>query len=296
MIPSATVVRLAVRLLAVVPVAPVRWLARIGGAIGYSFAGARRQALLDNQRFLTPDASPRDQRRRARRTMANLLDAAVDLFHLPTMPPKEFSRLVGIEGREHLDAAMAMGKGVVTVTAHLGPYELGGAWLALAGYPVHGMAEDLDPETNAAMALYREATGMKLLSRNGGIRPALRLLREQQMLLLVADRVVGEGADGIEVNFGSGTRKVPAGPAALALTTGAPIIVGYITRSPGRATRYLVHIDPPIVATGTGDGQRDREMLTRRVAERLSAAVQSHPDEWFVFQPEWIQRDAPPRH
>ncbi len=246
MIPSAPLVRLAVRLLGVVPVAPVRWLAHGAGTLAYLVASARRATLLENQRWLAPNDSARTHRRRARATFRHLMDAAVDLWRIPTLAPGAFDELVAVEGRDHLDAALAMGRGVVAVTAHLGPYELGGAWLAHAGYPVHAMAEALDPETNAALALYREATGMKLVSRAAGIRPLLRLLREGQVLLLVADRVVGGGDPGLPVRFGTGRRALPTGPAALALAT------------------------------------------TERVAQRLSAVVQSHPEEWFVFQPEWI--------
>jgi KDO2-lipid IV(A) lauroyltransferase len=294
MIPSAPLVRFAVRLLGVVPVAPVRWAARQAGSLAYRFAPGRRATLLENQAALSPDESPAGRRARARRTFRNLLEAAVDLWRLPSLSREDFLALVGVEGREHLDAALAMGRGVVAVTPHLGPYELGGAWLALQGYPVHAMVEMLDPEINAALALYRQATGMQLISRNAGLRASLRLLRDRQILLLVADRVIGDGADGVVVPFGNGWRAVPTGPAALALATGAPIIVGYITRNPDRATRYLVRLEPPILPQGTGDAHHDREALTGRVAERLVRAVQTHSDEWFVFQPEWIPRDVAP--
>jgi lauroyl/myristoyl acyltransferase len=288
MIPSALVVRLAVRVLRVIPVTSARSLARATGIVAFALARRRRAVLLENQRYLSPNASPSARRARARRTMVHLAEAAVDLFRLPSAPPGELAQLVAVHGREHLDHAARMGRGVVVVTAHLGPYELGGAWLALAGYPVHAMVEELTPETNAALSLYREATGMKLLSRNRGTRAALRLLREQQFVLLVADRVVGEGSDGMAVPFGAGSRAVPTGPAALALATGAPIVVGTISRTGARAPRYLVQLEPPIVAEATRDGRADRERLTRQIAERLSASVVAHPDEWFVFQPEWI--------
>ncbi len=294
MIPSAPLVRFAVRLLGVVPVAPVRWVARQAGSLAYRVAAGRRATLLENQDALSPNESPAGRRARVRRTFRNLLEAAVDLWRLPSMSRDDFLALVDVEGREHLDAALAMGRGVVAVTPHLGPYELGGAWLALQGYPVHAMVEMLDPDINAALALYRQATGMQLISRNSGIRASLRLLRDRQILLLVADRVVGDGTDGIVVPFGNGRRAVPTGPAALALATGAPIIVGYITRNPDRSTRYLVRLESPIVPQGTGDAHHDREALTGRVAERLARAVQSHSDEWFVFQPEWIPRDVAP--
>ena len=292
MIPAPRVVRLAVRLLRYVPVAPIRTAARGIGAIAFTVARGRRATLLENVRHLAPNESPTGHRRLARRTFMNLLDAAVDLFRLPSMRRDQLEALIAVRGREHLDAAMARGKGVVVATPHLGPYELGGAWLALLGYPVHAMVEDIDPETNAALALYREATGMKLISRSGGVRSVLRLLRDRQAVLLVADRVVGGGSDGVRVAFGDGDRFVPTGPATLALATGAPIVVGHIARNPGGATRYLVQLEPPIIPEATGDADRDREGLTIRVAEALSAAVCAHPDQWYVFQPHWIRRGA----
>lgn len=294
MIPSAPLVRFAIRLLGVVPPTPVRWVARRVGTLAYFFAAGRRATLLHNRAALAPNESPAARRRGARRTFENLLEAAVELWRVPSMSREDFRALVDVDGRENLDAALALGRGVVAVTPHLGPYELGGAWLALEGYPVHAMVEILDPEVNAALSLYREATGMRLVSRNASLRVPLRILREQQILLLVADRVVGEGGDGIAVPFGAGVRNVPTGPAALALATGAPIIVGYITRSPDRVTRYLVRLEPPIVPSGSGDAHRDRESLTRQVADRLASAVQAHAEEWFVFQPEWIRRDVAP--
>ncbi len=295
MIPSATVVRTAVRLLGVVPVAPARLLARAAGFVAGSLPIARTATLRENLAQLAPQHDRRTRARLARRTFANLLDAAVDLWRLPTMSGAALDALVTVEGREHLDAALALGKGVVAVTPHLGPYELGGAWLAHAGYPVHAMVEVLDAQTNAAMARYREATGMRLIPRSAGMRPVLRLLRERQIVLLVADRVVGEGAEGLEVPFGRGHRAIPTGPAALCIATGAPLLVGYITRTGGNRARYVIRFEPAIDVERTGDAHHDRDRLTRLIGQRLSAVAQAHPDEWFVFQPDWRQREPSSR-
>ena len=295
MITSPIVIRTAVGLLRFIPVAVLRVCMRAIGTVGYFVSPARRRIVLENVAWLAPGESLRTQKRMARHTFANLFDASVDLFRLPTATRIDLSELVGIEGRSHLDDALAMGKGVIAVTPHLGPYELGGAWLAVHGYPVHAMTEDIDPESNAALALYRQATGMRLISRNSGLRAMLKLLKANQVVLLVADRVVGEGSLGIEIGFGNGRRAIPTGPAALSLATGAPIVVGHIARSPSLPTRYLIRLEPPIISHSTGDVSGDRGRLTRLVGERLAAVVQQHPDQWFVFQPEWTPRDPSPR-
>lgn len=248
----------------------------------------RSRVLALNAGFLAPTLAPPAQARLARHTFINFFEAASDLFRLPSLRPGEIQEMITAEGLEHLHAARELDRGVIVVTPHLGPYELGGAYLASLGLPVHGMVEDIDPETNAALASYRGATGMGVVSRSTGLRQMYRLLKEGQIVLLVADRVIGEGAEGVVVPWGSGRRPVPSGPAAFALATGAPIVSGYIVRRPaGARTRYLLHLDAPIVATG-----KSRDELTRDVAARMAGAVCQHPDQWYVFQPDWQPRDA----
>lgn len=292
MLPSPPLIRTAVRLLRVVPAGMVRRMARGLGTVAYFVAPARRATLIENVAHLVPGAGAGERRRLVRRTFANLLEASVDLFRLPSASRAELLALVRIEGLDHLDAALAQGRGVVIATSHVGPYELGGAYLAARGYPVHAMVEDIDEETNAALALYREATGMRLVSRRRGLRAVLRILRDGEIILLVADRIVGEGSEGIALPFGDGVRRVPTGPAAFALASGAALLVGYIVRDPTRTARYLIRLEAPVVPASSGDAGADRRHLTTVVAAHMAATIRQHPDQWFVFQPEWTRREA----
>ena len=282
-------------------------LARTAGHLAGRLPLARRDALRENMAHLAPVRSAAQRERLVRQAFVHLLEGATDLWRLPSLAARhDHSRatharradtleaLAAIEGREHLDAALALGQGVIAVTPHLGPYELGGALLARLGYPVHAVVERLDEATLAALARYRAATGMALVPRDVGARPLLRLLRDGQVVLLVADRVVG-GGESLIVPFGNGARRVPTGPAALALASGAPVLVGSIVRVVGESARYRVRLEPPLLADRTGDAARDREALTRRLAQRLAALATAHPEQWFVFQPDWLPRDDEPR-
>lgn len=211
---------------------------------------------------------------------------AVDQFRLPTVTPATMLDLFEVRGLEHVDAALKLGRGVVMVTGHLGPYELAAAWMAAKGYKVAGMVENLDPKVLEALASYRSATGMVLVNMKDGLRTAYRLLGEGYMLCLVADRAIGEARSAIELPFLGGRRRLPVGPAVFAQGTGAPIITGAASRNPAGRPRYIIELDPPILAGGRDAAERDR--LVRCIAERLEAAIRRHPDEWFVFQPGWI--------
>ena len=267
----------------------VRPVAAVLGSLAYYVLAARRRVVLDSLARLAPNATARDRRRLARRTFGNLASASVDLFRLPSATGAEVQGLIEAAGLEHVDAALAEGRGLIIVTSHLGPYELGGAWLATLGYRVVAVVEDLGEEVLGALATFRAATGMRLVTMREAVPQALRALRDNQIVLLVADRAIGE-SDAAPLPFAGGTRPIPTGPAQLALRTGAPLIVAHISRPPRRSPEYFVSLEPPI--DPRSEGIADRVSFTRRLAARLAAAVTEHPDEWYVFQPEW--RDPAP--
>ena len=287
MLPSPPLVRAAISVARWLPPVAYRALATLAGSLGWAVAGTRRAVALENMRHLAPDAPPQVQRRLARSLLRHLIEDASDLFRLPSLSRKRLEALIRAEGLAELRRAHAAGKGVIVVTPHLGPYELGAALVAALGLPVHAMVEDIDPDTNAALAAYRQATGLRLLSRNTGLRQLYRLLHQGDIVLLVADRVIGNGSDGMVVSFGDAARAVPTGPAAFAIATGAPVVVAHIVRGAPGSPRYFLGFDAPLSPDGA-----DRETLTRAVAARFDSLVREHPDQWYVFQPDWLPRDA----
>ena len=213
--------RVAIRVMRVTPVPVGRALAAVAGTLAWAFMGARRRTVLRNLSYTAPQRSPAQRRRLARRTFLNMASAAMDLFRLPGLSRADVVAMFDIRGREHLDRACAMGRGVILVTGHLGPYELGAACASALGYPVHTIVEDLPPDVLEALAVYRGATGMGLINMRDGLRAAYRLLGEGQVLALAADRVIGEAPSAVELPFAGGIRRC-RGPAVFAMATGRP--------------------------------------------------------------------------
>jgi KDO2-lipid IV(A) lauroyltransferase len=286
LIPSARFIRSAIAVMRVTPPPIARGIAAAGGFLAWAFMRDRRETLLQNLANTAPDRTLAERRRLARRTFVNMAVTAVDLFRLPSISREALREMFEIRGLEHLDASQKLGKGTVLVTAHLGPYELASAFVASMGYPLHGMMENLEPDLLDALAAYRASTGMKLVNMKDGLRAAYRVLGEGQVLALVADRVVGDTKGTLAVPFGAGVRLMPTGPAVFAQATGAPVVTGFACRHPAGKPRYLIEIDPPIVPQGRDAADRDRIM--QRIVERTAAAVGKHPDEWYVFQPNWV--------
>ena len=92
--------------------------------------------------------------------------------------------------------------------------------------------------------------------------------------------------NGIEVDFFGERTTMPAGPATLALRTGAMLCTGTVYSGPGRDHRAV--IDPPIDTSRCGTLREDVLRLTQEIAHRMEEMIRRAPEQWHVFQPLWI--------
>src|SRR5438874_10023480 len=113
------------------------------------------------------------------------------------------------------------------------------------------------------------------------------LLADNWLIALVADRdLTGRGVD-VEM-FGS-TRKLPAGPALLSLTSGAPLLNCPVYTTD---TGWHCRIGEPLEAERTGDMRTDVTVLTKVLATEFERAIAAKPTDWHMFQPAWEDQGA----
>jgi lauroyl/myristoyl acyltransferase len=213
-----------------------------------------------------------------------------EAFAIRTLPGEDFLRRFRSVGREHIEAALAAGIGGVLALPHLGNWDAAGRWVALSGWPMSAVAEELKPRRMFDLFYrHRLALGMgivPLTSDRKAAEECVRLLSANELICLVADRdLTGRGVD-VEM-FGERTR-LPAGPALLSLATGAPLIptAVYHTDDGG----WLCVIQPPLTTDRTGDMREDVTRLTRALAAAFERSIASAPGDWHMFQDYW----APP--
>src|SRR5207244_10398543 len=110
---------------------------------------------------------------------------------------------------------------------HSGNWDVAAVWLIHHGIPFTTVAERLRPESlYRRFVAYRESLGMEVLPLTGGARPASEVLAERlragRMICLVGDRDLS--GSGVRVDFFGEPATMPAGPALLAVTTGAALM------------------------------------------------------------------------
>lgn len=191
-----------------------------------------------------------------------------------------------MEGVEHMDAALEAGRGCVAVIPHMGNWDVAGHWLAAHGRPIAAVAEVLQPPRLFELFLrHREELGMRIVPLAEGTHVGQRLaglLAENWVVALVADRDLS--GRGVEVEMFGATRRVPAGPALLSITSGAPLLICSSYTTPDG---WLVRIGAPLEIERTGDTRADVRALTREMARGFERAIAAKPPDWHMFQPGW---------
>ena len=238
----------------------------------------------------TPD-DPR-VRELSREGMRSYLRYWCDSFRLPDWSPERIVSRVRVEKPELLFDTLASGRGVVAALPHMGNWDHAGAWGTLVGAPVTTVAERLKPEELFERFVeFREGLGMEILPLTGGGNDVFRTLvaraREGRLVPLLADRDLT--ATGIEVSFFGATAKMPSGPAALALTSGAallPVTIWYEGHEPDHSIviRWHDEVPPPEGLVG-----RDRvAAMMQQVADAFAEDIASHPHDWHMLQRVWV--------
>ncbi len=280
--------RAALWLAARVPRWPAYRLAALGGELYYWANRAHSRKADENFAvMLADDVGTRRVRDTARRAFRNYAKYLVDFFRLPSIDPDALEGGVISEGWEHLDAALARGRGALLVLGHFGNWDLAGAVVAHRGYPMLALVDTFEPpQVDRLVHTTRGYAGMSLVpvEQGGALRQIQRALRRNQVVAIVFDRPQREG--GVEVEFFGAPAWLPAGPARFALRTGATVLPGYLLRRPGDLT-YLGRIEEPVAFTPTGDEEADVRAYTQAIVARVEAILRSYPDQWYMFRRMW---------
>jgi phosphatidylinositol dimannoside acyltransferase len=236
-------------------------------------------------RRVRPDLDDSEVARWTRRAFRNYGRYWLEGARLPSVSASVVQDRFTVVGREHLDRAMEAGAGTIMALPHVGAWEWGGAWLALEGYPMTAVAEPLEPpELYDWFVSQREAMGLTVvaLGPDSG-RALLRALRAGKLVGLLCDRDIA--GHGVPVEFFGEATTLPAGPAALALRTGAPVLPTAVYADPER--HHTAVIMPPLPAERRGRLHEDVARVTQDVARALEVLIRRAPDQWYMFQPNW---------
>ncbi len=259
----------------------------LGGQIGANLAGDRRLILERNLERTGVEMAGEAQRRAAiGRSLASYGRYYVDSFRLPSLSPQEVDDGFRHIGFEHITNALEGDTGPLLILPHLGGWEWAGFWLATQHQlPVSVVVETIDPpELFDWFKEYRESIGYRVIPADGSTgTEVVRSLNEKRITCLMADRAVGDVST-VPVEFFGERTVLPAGPATLALRTGAPLIP---TAVYFEGETHFARAMPPVPAVREGKFRADVHRVTQLMANDLETLIRAAPEQWHLLQPNW---------
>ncbi len=208
-----------------------------------------------------------------------------ETFRLPTMnlPALAGELDASFRGAEHLDAALTAGRGAVCALPHSGNWDMAGVWFTQTRGTFTTVAERLQPESlYRRFVRYRESLGFEVLPLSGGERPPFEVLcdrlRDNRLVCLMADRDLSR--TGVQVDFFGEATRMPAGPAKLAIATGAALLPVHCWFD---GDGWGFHVFPQLDCTGG-----DVRAVTQALADQFAKNIAGRPEDWHMMQPQWL--------
>jgi len=243
--------------------------------------------LESNLRRIVPDADDEEIRALSRQGMRSYMRYWCDAFRLPGWSRERILDSIRIIDDHHLADGLATGRGVVVALPHMGNWDHAGAWATLAHSPVVTVAERLKPEDLYEKFLaFRRGLGMDVIPLTGGdpVFPYLsQKLHEGQLVALLGDRDLSNS--GVPVRFFGAKAKFPAGPAALAVDTGAVLLTAQLYLEDGH---NVVRFFPPVEVLTEGERSRRIFRTTQLVADQIEVSIRERPTDWHMLQRLWV--------
>ena len=274
--------------------ADVAWLAGVGGV------GQLRK----NLARVRPEASPRELRALTRAGMRSYMRYYGEAFVLRHATPAQIEARVRLEN--YAECSQLIGAGITPVMAltHQGNWDLAGVYASEHIAPVLTVAERLEPpEVYEEFLAFRQALGMEILTAGdpGVFRDLMRAARESdpstaaRIICLLADRDLSR--NGIEVDYLGHRARVAAGPAALAVACGAPLLpagifyerlTGARRRAAGTPWGIVIRFHPRVPVPAAGSKKERIAEMTQGWVTALSGDIREHPQDWHMLQKVFI--------
>ncbi len=204
----------------------------------------------------------------------NLMDCFLQLYN------SDYTReIVTIQGIENLEAALAKGKGIIALGAHIGNFVLVGARLGMNGHPFSVLFR-LPPDQRLKAILehilpYFHQQIIPSRPRRSAVRQLLNALRKNEIVFILADNLKKGKVQ--TLLFGQQVPS-PRGPVSLALRSEAAVVPLYLIRNYHGGLHLI--IEPEILMARDGSLSTNITHNTQQIVRYLENLIRRYPDQW----------------
>jgi KDO2-lipid IV(A) lauroyltransferase len=260
-----------------------RWGTRLG-RLARRILRRRDRLAMRNLRETFPQMDDAQRRRILDACWQHFGRETLTTIRMQNMPIEEILARCPLVNAHLLEQGIALGRGVILISAHYGGWEVGGLALMAAVKDVRTITRPLDNEyLERDVARIRARTGAAVLDRRRAARATLKALSENAVVVMLPDQAVLP-REGILVPFMG--RKAWTTPAAakMALRVGSTIVFTFCIPD---ANGHRLEFEQPIFVDQLSEDERNPEALTRRINDVISRRIESRPELWLWMHDRW---------
>ncbi len=271
----------------VLPLKITYGIADIFGSLYYLLARRDRKIVANNIKVvLNQTDDKRKIRHTSRMVFRSFARYLVEFFRTPKIDLRYVEKYIEIQGKEKLDKALSLGRGVLLVSAHLGNWELGAMVLSMLGYPVNVVAwTHRNRLINDFFIQQRQSKGVKIIPLGAAVRKAFSVLKNNETVAFLGDIDYANPKMGVTVKFFGRDTIMPKGPAAFSLKAGSPIVPLFLLREKGNRFKFI--FEEPIIYKATENREDDLTGLTQTLTKTIESYVARNAGQWFMLTPRW---------
>jgi Kdo2-lipid IVA lauroyltransferase/acyltransferase len=248
-----------------------------------------RKVGLHNLSMAMPKKSHREHRRILRGVFTSLGRQLGEVCLFPRYTRENVNKVVVYDGFENFERALARGKGVLFLTAHLGGWELSSFSHSLQGYPLHIVIRPLDNVyLDRLIREYRTMHGNSTVDKDDFVRGLLAAMKNGETVGILMDTNMTP-PQGVFVDFFGIPACTASGMARIALRTDAAVVPGF-TVWDAALRKYRLRFDPAVNLIRTGNDEADVLANTAQFTKIIEDYVRKYPDQWLWVHRRWKTR------
>jgi len=247
-----------------------------------------RRVGMRNLQLAFPEKSRRERKKILRGVFTSLGRQVAEVCLFPKYTRENVGKTVVYEGFENFERALARGKGVLFLTAHLGAWELSAFAHSLYGYPLNIVMRPLDnPYLDRLTCEYRTMHGNKAVDKDFA-RGLIAAMRKGETVGVLMDTNM-IASQGVFVDFFGIQACTASGIARVALRTDAAVVPGFTIWDPA-LNKYRLRFDAAVKLVRTGNTESDVVANTALFTKIIEDYVRRYPDQWLWVHRRWKTR------
>ena len=250
-----------------------------------------RSVGMRNLALAFPEKTRRERARILRGVFTSLGRQLAEVCLFPKYTLENVGKVVVYDGFENFERALARGKGVLFLTAHVGAWELSAFTHSLYGHPLHIVMRSLDNVyLDCLMRRYRTMHGNSTVDKDDFVRGLLSAMKAGETVGILMDTNMTP-PQGVFADFFGIPACTASGLARIALRTDAAVVPGF-TIWDTALRKYRLRFDPALKLIRTGNDDADVLANTALFTKVIEEYVRKYPDQWLWVHRRWKTRPA----